>query len=307
MLRLFAALRRALRVDLFVAHFNHRWRQPDSDGDARWVQRLSSAFGLPCVVGAQCFPRPTSARRAVQSESEARTVRYRFLRWAAEYFRCSAIATAHTLNDQAETVLHHLLRGSGLSGIRGIPGDRPIDSGLRIVRPLLTFEREELVAFLDTLGQKFRTDPTNQEPARTRNAIRHELLPQLQRRYNPRLIAALGRLARQASEAELVVRRLARRVLRRARCSRTDGAVELELSRLRGRSRHLLRQVFVELWQVQDWPRRKMTFRHWNAAADVVQGRRVQTVCPDGVIVRRRRGRLLVERSHHARRAADGH
>src|SRR5205823_11908216 len=120
-------------------------------------------------------------------EETARDERYRFLEVTAVAIGCRAIATAHTADDQAETILHHVLRGTGLAGLRGIPRARELASGITLIRPLLDLERSVVLDYLAKIGQDFRDDASNRDEAYTRNRIRHQLLPLLAREYNPHI------------------------------------------------------------------------------------------------------------------------
>lgn len=174
---------------LHVAHFDHRMR-PGSRIDARWVQGVAAAWELPVTVGAADEP--------LASEAEARERRYVFL----EEVRCQVdarvVATAHHADDQAETVLFRVLRGSGIGGLVGIAERRPPG----IVRPLLPFFRAELEAYARGARIGHLKDPTNQLVTYARNWIRHELLPSVEGAIAPGARRALVRLARLAGEAE---------------------------------------------------------------------------------------------------------
>src|SRR5690606_25249179 len=172
---------------LVAAHFDHRMR-PGSDEDANWVAGLCTAWDLPLELG-HADPPP-------RSEAEARAARYRFLHAAAERVRADRIATAHQADDQAETVLFRIIRGTGLRGLTGIPARRGM-----IVRPLLPFRRAELEAYARSTHLRFREDPTNLVLGYARNRLRHDVLPRLER-IAPGARRALVRLAREARAAE---------------------------------------------------------------------------------------------------------
>jgi len=184
---------------LQVAHVNHLLRGADSDGDEAFVRSLSASMGLPfhllrVDVGA------LAAERHLSVETAARSVRYRFFeRLAGELEAGKAgglpgpsvrIAVAHHKEDQAETLLMHLFRGSGLQGLAGMP----FCSG-RIVRPLLTCSRADILAYLEASGMTWRIDATNAQPVTTRNRIRLELLPLIEELSGPDPAARLSETA----------------------------------------------------------------------------------------------------------------
>lgn len=173
-------------ISLSAAHFNHCLRGEGSDGDEEFVRDLCRELNIPLTVGrgdVSGFARSENC----SVEDAARTLRYRFLRAAAP--AGALIATAHNAEDNAETVLWNLIRGSGLTGLTGIPPRRD-----NIVRPLLSVSRREITAYLLQNGLPHREDPTNAETLYTRNRLRHQVLPLL-RELNPKAVEHIGQTA----------------------------------------------------------------------------------------------------------------
>ncbi len=210
------ALSGRLGLVLHVAHFDHRMRA-SSARDGRLVQKAASDRGLPSHVGA--------AARAPRSESEARDARYRFLRGVARETGAKAIALGHTLDDQAETVILHLVRGSGVVGLAAM---RPRRNDL--ARPLLRLTREETAAYARSLGLRAVQDPTNRSERYARNLVRLRVFPLLER-VNPKVREALARLAESAALTADALRASAEQVLRDALAA-DDHRVVLDLERL---------------------------------------------------------------------------
>lgn len=288
-------LAESLRLEIHAAHFNHRLRGDESDADAEWVQSLCDNLGVPLVSG------KSEAGHSLENrgiEAAARDERYQFLESTAYTVRCHWILTAHTANDQAETVLHHIIRGTGLAGLRGIPERRLLRplvvpkkrTGRKkrkrvpkqilrpqaILRPMLAIRRAEVEAFLARIGQDFRTDSTNDDSRFTRNRLRHELIPLLESDFHPAVVQSLLRLSRQAADAEETIRKMADRiafdcVANELFDDECEGLV-LDAERLIGLPRHLCREVFVRLWDERKWPRGAMTFAHWERLATLVNG-----------------------------------
>jgi len=191
LLQVLLALRADLRLTIHVAHFNHRLRA-DADADAAFVAEMSHGLGLPHHEG-RGTPREYAERTKRSLEDAARHLRYAFLVSAAARAGAEAVATGHTLDDQAETVLMRLLRGTGARGLAGIPPVRAHD-GVRVIRPLLLIPHAALEAVLRARGVAWREDPTNRDHAMLRNRVRHVLLPMLEG-YNPDVRRTLSRLA----------------------------------------------------------------------------------------------------------------
>jgi len=178
-----------LGVLLSIVHFNHQLRGVESNADEGFVRDLAKRAGVEFHL--RCADVAAEARRnGWNVEDAGRRLRLQFFQQLVDQGRVDRVATAHTADDQAETVLAHLLRGSGLGGLAGI---HPVAGP--VVRPLLSIHRKELRAFLSARNQPWREDASNQDTARLRARIRHELLPLLERDYQPALVERLCRLA----------------------------------------------------------------------------------------------------------------
>jgi len=199
---LLVELREEMPLEVRLAHFNHRLRG-EAGKDERFVRDLAHRLVLPLAVGSADV-RSAAARRKLNLEEAGRDLRYRFLRRAAAADGASKIATGHTMTDQAETVLMRLMRGTGLTGLGGIA---PLVAGppCPIVRPLLGIAGPELRAWLEARGLPFREDASNCDLRFLRNRIRAELLPEMARRYEPRIVPPLARLADLAREDEALL------------------------------------------------------------------------------------------------------
>ena len=190
-----------LGLDLHVAHFNHALRGPASDSDADFVKAQAGSLGLPFSTAKEYVKsRPKGHSHSL--EEQAREARYDFLARVAHEQSAQGIAVAHTSDDQAETILLHLIRGTGLRGLVGMKSvseaTSPSGVGFTLFRPLLDVTRAQTEAYCEALGLEPRLDHTNLLPETLRNRVRMELLPQL-RQYNPRVSDALIRLAESAS------------------------------------------------------------------------------------------------------------
>lgn len=281
LLRGLISLREEFSLGLIVAHYHHRLRGDEADADATWVENLAATHGLPFVL-AQA-PAATDPH-AAGVEARARRQRYAFLKQVATEHAAPVIMTAHTADDLVETVLHHLFRGTGVAGLRGIPRERSFGDGVRVVRPLLSVSRQDVEAYLSDLGQPFRTDSTNADPHYRRNWLRHRLLPAIHEKY-PHATAALTRLSQQSAELSAALAEWARRLLDAALLDVTPDTVRLQRSTLLGIPRHVQREVFVRLWERQHWPRDRMTAVDWDRAVDLVDGKLTAATLPGGVML----------------------
>lgn len=168
-----------------VAHLNHQLRGAESDADAEFVRQLANKYGLPVTVESQSVP---------PDEDACRQARLAFFERVAARTGTGKILLAHNADDQVETFLLRLLRGAGPTGLSGMQADRQIGQ-VRLLRPLLEVSRGEVLEYLRTRGLTYREDSSNANRRFLRNRIRHELLPLLEREYNPGIRDVLRRTA----------------------------------------------------------------------------------------------------------------
>jgi tRNA(Ile)-lysidine synthase len=244
---------------LSAVHVHHGLRGAEADGDAQFVAELAKKLDVPLRIE-QGDVASLAAERRQGIEEAARSLRYRLFQELLASREVDTVATAHTLDDQAETVLMKMLRGAwteGLGGIAPVVTVEGIGGGRgRIVRPLLEVARAEIVAYLGARGQPWREDSTNQEVVFTRNRVRHMLLPQL-REFQPRIAEQLARMAAVARDEEAWWERELARVIPgvmlpgrpvrgggRANSTRPgERGVAIELERLRAMHPALQRRV----------------------------------------------------------------
>jgi len=225
-----------------VAHFNHKLRGEESDEDERFAAALASRLDLP-------FYRSQAPPGAGNVEQEARRDRRDFFLGLIRDGACERIALGHTRDDQAETVLFRILRGSGLAGLAGI---HPV-TGDGFVRPLIEVSREEVRDFLRSRGIGWREDSSNRDSRFARNRIRAGLLPQLRREWNPRIDEALAQLADLAFEEERWWR---------SGASPVRGAVEMSLDELKAMPRAIARRTVRAAMERAKGDLRGIEFQH---------------------------------------------
>jgi len=208
LLRVLLELRAELGIVLSVVHFNHKIRGPEADSDEQFVGLLARQHNLPFLCGREDVPQYAESR-AVSLESAGRELRYRYFR-SLLGTEVDKVATAHTADDQAETVLMRLMRGAGTKGLAGIHpirleqekpnaeghrGGTEAHGGRGIVRPMLGVRRREVEQYLKEVGQEWREDASNRDPRHLRNRVRHALLPLLEREFNPSVVEVLSEVA----------------------------------------------------------------------------------------------------------------
>ena len=248
---------------LAVAHVNHGLRGADSDADAEFVRTLAAEYKL------RYFEHRIKTESAM-SENSARNRRYGFLVQQTEQLGFRYLATAHTADDQTETVLHRFLRGTGLAGLAGIASARFLTPAVTLLRPLLLIRRKEILTYLESLDKTFRQDQTNFESRFTRNRIRNRLLPMLREEFNPKIDEAVCRLATLAAEHESVLSELLDGLIETALLEQSPDRVVLDIVPLKNCSLPVLRELLIRVWMRQHFPQREMDFQQWSALAELL-------------------------------------
>ena len=307
LLRLLLELRKEIGVVVSVVHFNHKLRGIESDEDERFVAQLALRHNLELrresgEVSAY------AAEKHLGLEAAARDMRYRFFRTLLLEGGLNRIATGHTLDDQAETVLLKIVRGAGGRGLAGVyprlsvPSSQFPDSSVSIVRPLLGARRRDLEAYLLALGQSWRDDKSNRDLRHMRNRVRHGILPRLERYLNPAVREALAETAEISRAEEEYWEKEVARVLPlvwaaagRRRDSQLDtdapGSV-LKLSALMNLPLALQRRVIRTAGESMGL---RLDFHHVDEILALGSNRAGSTVLPDGWVVLCRAGGLWFE------------
>jgi tRNA(Ile)-lysidine synthase len=255
LLHLLHRSRERYAITLVVAHLDHQTR-PSAVQDALFVESIARDLGLLCISERLDVP-AFQRQHKLSPEDAARRLRYRFLRTAADRVDAHRIAVGHTADDQAETVLFRLLRGSGLAGLGGMPPVRQ-----RIIRPLIQVQRRDLLTYLQTHHIPFRQDPSNRQRRYTRNRLRLDLIPALQASYNPQVVGALCTTAELLAADEAALQGMAQAHFEAARLPRTPGRVQLRLSAITSLPVALQRRVLRQALTAARGDLRDITSAH---------------------------------------------
>jgi len=247
-----------------VAHVNHGLRGADSDADAEFVRTLTAEYNL------RYFEHRIEAGTTL-SENSARNLRYDFLVEQAEQIGFRYLATAHTADDQTETVLHRILRGTGLAGLAGMASSRIMTPAVTLLRPLLHVRRNTILTYLESLGKTFRDDKTNFENQFTRNRIRNRLLPMLRKEFNPNVDEAVCRLATLATEYKSVLTELFDGLIETALVEQSPDRIVLDVLPLQHYSLPVQRDMLIQVWNRQNFPMREMDYSQWTALAELLR------------------------------------
>ncbi len=285
---------------LGVAHLNHGLRGSDSSKDREFVKAACEQRQLPFFSEEILVLNQLRAGESV--EEACRRHRYDFLLRVAREHQFSAIATAHHQDDQAETVLHNILRGTGLRGLAGMSVTRDLEPGVQLVRPLLNVSRSEILAFLAEAEVSWRDDASNADLTYTRNRLRHQVLPDLAANVNPQVIRHLAGLAVQAGEALGCIDQLAIRFLEQCVLQERKEIIRLRRDSFLQVESFLARHALGMLWDRVGWSKKEMTASHWIAAESLLRTGQPSSLClPHGIRMEVDKGiGRLFDSTHHA-------
>ena len=292
------------RYRLHLVHVHHGLRGADADGDAEFVAELASQWGLAFLL--RRIDTPALAEQwGVGAEEAARRARYEVFLSAAGEFNADAVAVAHHADDQIETVLHRIVRGTHLRGLTGMAADRPLGEGVRLVRPLLWARRAEIESYCRDVGLAWRTDHTNLQNEFTRNFIRNELLPLLREHMNPKADEALLRLSAAATQAEDTLESLARGLFERACRKQSPRSVILRLTPMKKAPVGLASMVFRLALAAVGAPERELSRERYDDLLGLLAGAATAADLPGGVRAERRGQTICITRTGAADVSSD--
>lgn len=254
---------------MVVAHAEYDLR-PEAAVDRDTVAALAGRLGLRfmtrrlevCGLG---HPRGEGL------EARARRLRYRFFEEAARETGSRHVAVAHTADDQAETILHRMLRGTGPAGMAGMTAARQLCEGVALIRPLLTIQRQRVRDWLVANGQRWCEDTTNRDTRHARNFLRHEIIRRCEEGPYPAATVALGRLGDRVGALSTALASAADFLLDRHGTRLSEGALAIDAAALAPLDRHLVAEVLAAAWRREGWPRRDMTARHYERLVAMLQ------------------------------------
>lgn len=281
-----------LKLQLYAVHFDHGLR-PESAEEAHFVKVLCGTLGIKLHIEPLNVSQGEPVDQVSGIEELARNLRYAVLHQLAVSLDCRFVATGHTANDQVETVLQRLLRGTGLWGLVGIRETRPLES-TTLIRPLLKLRREELENYLTSIGRSWLEDASNRDLRWTRNRIRHELLPSLREHFNPHVDEHIAQLSEHVQAVVTYVEQEATRLCEKALLDAQPALQKWDVDQLRS-SDPLLRGEALRLqWRRLRWSESGMTRPHWESLTQLIDSAPPAMRHLPGRITASRRGNLLV-------------
>ena len=290
--------------EIFIAHLDHSIRGAESDEDERFVTALAERYGVPLITEKRDIVE-IARERKISLEEAARDERYKFFESVAEKAGASVIAVGHNADDNAETILHRIIRGTGITGVSGIRPKRKLTSisAVSLVRPLLFTWRKDITAYLEEEDLSYRIDSTNIETDKLRNRIRLELIPHIEENYNAKIkksLATLGETALQNSDyLEAKAKALFDDVLINIEASLET--IALDINRLRESPQILQQMIIKEAIVRLDIPLKKLSNRNYKDILNTINSKKrsVNSVVKEYLNIRREGNELLLSKNKY--------
>ncbi|OPY82382.1 MAG: tRNA(Ile)-lysidine synthase [Smithella sp. PtaU1.Bin162] len=281
----------SIGAQLIIAHFNHGLRGQESNEDERFARKLAKKMNLTFISGKM---NTEDDRKSLSPEDFYRRQRYRFFNEVAKNNRAVKIALGHNLQDQAETVLLHLLRGSGLEGLKGI---LPLRDG-KYIRPLIETTRQEIISFLDKEKITYRRDSSNADKNHLRNKIRLELLPYLKKEFNPQIDVTIAQMAEIIRDENVFINECVDKALKSPYIQSGKNKIVMNMEYLGSLPVAIHRRLLKELLEDFNTQKNGVTFLHINLISNLLRnpesGKKISL--PGGIQARHEYESLILER-----------
>ncbi|MCF6153647.1 MAG: tRNA lysidine(34) synthetase TilS [Candidatus Brocadia sp.] len=260
-----------LHLRLSIAHLNHQLRGISSEEDAQFVRNLSKDLSLPFIFKSVNIQKIADQTKC-SIEETARRERYNFFLESAQEYTASTIAIGHTADDNIETLLHRIIRGTGMAGLAGIPIKRPLAAGstIQLIRPLLFSWRKEIMEYLGKEHDNYRTDATNYEPLYLRNKIRLELIPLLENQYNPNIKNLLMQVCQILNLNNEYLASETKRIVKDSTVEGREDVYTIDTHFLTKQPKILQYLVLREILMSMHIPLKEITYEHYTKILDEI-------------------------------------
>lgn len=265
-----------------IAHFNHQLRGENSDADEAFTERLAAECGFrffcersntAVTLTENQQSNRTSSNQGEGIESLARKDRYEFFGRIAKQVGARYLALAHTRDDQVETVLHRIFRGAGWRGLQGIPTRRELETGITLIRPFLKTDKATILAYLENIGQDFRSDESNFSGEFTRNRIRNELIPLINEIFDKDITETVESVAEISRDvADYLSPQIDAQFERHIKITKKESKpTEIRVVHSAGLETLILTEVLHTAWKQCGWPLQQMSRQKWILLCQQIQ------------------------------------
>jgi len=296
LLHILSQLRKEYMLDIYIAHLDHKFRGEQSTSDRKFCEDIAGKSGFDIVCEEIDVPKIIKKEK-ISPEEAARQARYDFFERVARKKNITKIAVGHTRDDQAETVLMRLIRGSGMLGLGGVAPVKDIH-GITVIRPVIEISRSRIDSFIKEFGLEFRHDSSNDDVSFTRNRIRHELFPYLEGKFNPNIKEVLANMAENLRVENEFLEKFARRKFKGMVRKNKSGAIEIDIKKFRKQPEAMRKRIFRSSLEALKGNLRRFTYQHWKEVKDLIESRPGNSIVdlPGDINIVKRKESLLIEK-----------
>jgi len=293
LLHVLSAVKKEYSLDVLIAHLDHKFRGDESDADRKFCEGLAKKYNLEIVSGQIDVPR-IAKEKGISPEEAARIERYNFFKKVAGAKGIKKIAVGHTMDDQAETVLMRLIRGAGMLGLGGMSPVKDMQ-GFKIIRPLIEVSRKEIEDFISQNNLRFRQDSSNEKNIFTRNKIRRELIPILEKDFNANIKEVLVNMAENLRLENEFLSRYAKRKFKSVSRNK-HGGILIDIRRLKKHPEAVRKRILRAALGELKGDLRRLTYQHWKEIEDLIDDRPVNSKVdlPAGISITKDRNSLIL-------------
>jgi len=293
LLHVLCGLKKEYSLNILVAHLDHKFRGEESRGDRRFCEELAEKYGIEIVSDEIDVPK-IAKEKGISPEEAARFERYDFFKRVAKERGMGKVAVGHTMDDQAETVLMRIIRGAGMSGLGGISPVKEMQ-GFTILRPLIEASRKEVEDFISENDLKFRKDSSNEKTIFTRNKIRLELIPLLEKDFNPNIKEVLSNMAENLQIENDFLKRYARRKFKSVSKIKQD-EISIDLKKFKKQPEAVRKRILRAGLEELKGDLRRLTYQHWKEIEELIDSRPVNSIVdlPAGISVIKDRASIIL-------------
>ncbi len=269
-------------VDIYVAHLDHGFRGEESAADSRFCEELTEKMGLEIICEQIDVPR-IAKEKGISPEEAARFERYDFFKRVCGEKGIKKIAVGHNKDDQAETVIMRLVRGSGMAGLSGM-NPLKVMQGFKIIRPLIEISRREIEEFLKAGKLNCRRDSSNAKTIFTRNKVRRDLIPYLEKNFNPNVKEVLSNTAENLRMENDFLERFANRKFKSVSRIK-NGEILIDIKRFKRQPEAIRKRILRAALKELKGDLRRLTYQHWKEMRELIDNRPVNSIVdlPGGV------------------------
>lgn len=283
-------------LKIYIAHIDHMFRGEESKGDMKFCLDMAESMGLTAFCEEKNIPR-IAKEKGISSEEAARIERYEFFFRVARENSINKIAVGHTIDDQAETVLMRMIRGSGMSGLRGMDPVKEM-KGMTVIRPLIGVTRREIEDFIREQGVKYRHDSSNEEVVFTRNKVRHELIPYLEDRFNPNIKEVLVNMAENLRAEDDFLDKFSSRKFKIMSKKNRSGDISVDMGKFKKQPAAIRKRIVRSALRELKGDLRRFTYQHWKEIEELLGARPVNSIVdlPGGIDIKKEKGVIVFKR-----------